>query len=67
MPTVHRYGHTRKVHQLVQRRGKWGSRLTDENALYDMVMRYSARRSLYRFTEAYPWQANAHYSMAANL
>ncbi|MDT8849371.1 replication protein P [Pantoea dispersa] len=41
--------------------------LPDENALYDMVMRYSARRGLYRSPEAYPWQANAHYWMVTNL
>ncbi|WP_410174112.1 replication protein P [Pantoea vagans] len=35
--------------------------LPEENTLYDMVMRYSARRGLYNSPEAYPWQANAHY------
>ncbi|MFC7777696.1 replication protein P [Pantoea sp. GCM10028869] len=41
--------------------------LPDEHALYDMVMRYSARRGLYDSPEAYPWQANAHYWMVTNL
>jgi len=33
--------------------------LPDKNMLYEMVMRYSARRGLYNSPEAYPWQANA--------
>ncbi|MDU6432249.1 MULTISPECIES: replication protein P [Pantoea] len=37
--------------------------LPDGNTLYDMVMRYSARRGLYHSPEAYPWQANADYWM----
>jgi hypothetical protein len=41
--------------------------LPDEDTLYDMVMRYSARRGLYNSPEAYPWQANAHYWMVTGL
>lgn len=41
--------------------------LPDENTLYDMVMRYSARRGLYNSPEAYPWQANAHYWLVTGL
>jgi hypothetical protein len=41
--------------------------LPDENALYDMVMRYSARRGLYNSPEAYPWQENTHYWMVTSL
>ncbi|SNY71001.1 replication protein P [Pantoea sp. GL120224-02] len=41
--------------------------LPDENALYDMVMRYSARRGLYSSPEAYPWQENTHYWMVTSL
>ena len=41
--------------------------LPDENALYDMVMRYSARRGLYSSPEAYPWQENTHYWMITSL
>jgi len=41
--------------------------LPDENALYDMVMRYSARRGLYNSPETYPWQENTHYWMVTSL
>lgn len=41
--------------------------LPDENALYDMVMRYSARRGLYSSPEAYPWQENTHYWLVTTL
>lgn len=41
--------------------------LLDENALYDMVMRYSARRGLYNSPEAYPWQENTHNWMVTSL
>ncbi|WP_205952219.1 replication protein P [Pantoea stewartii] len=41
--------------------------LPDENTLYEMVMRYSARRGLYNSPEAYPWQANAHYWLVTTL
>lgn len=41
--------------------------LSDENTLYDMVMRYCTLRGLYNSAEAYPWQANAHYWMVTSL
>ncbi|WP_312058499.1 replication protein P [Pantoea septica] len=41
--------------------------LPDKNTLYEIVMRYSARRGLYNSPEAYPWQANAHYWMVTGL
>jgi hypothetical protein len=41
--------------------------LPDEHALYDMVMRYSARRGLYNSPEAYPWKANSHYWLVTTL
>lgn len=41
--------------------------LPDEHALYDMVIRYSARRGLYNSPEAYPWQANTHYWLVTTL
>jgi hypothetical protein len=41
--------------------------LPDENDLYDMVMRYSARRGLYNSPEAYPWQESSHYWMVTSL
>lgn len=41
--------------------------LPDEDALYDMVIEYCARRGLYHSPEAYPWQDNTHYWMVTNL
>lgn len=41
--------------------------LPDEHALYDMVIRYSARRGLYNSPETYPWQANTHYWLVTTL
>lgn len=41
--------------------------LPGEKTLYDMAMRYCARRGLNNSAEAYPWQANAHYWMVTSL
>jgi len=41
--------------------------LPDEDALYDMVIEYCARRGLYHSPEAYPWQDNTHYWMVTSL
>ena len=41
--------------------------LPDEDGLYDMVMKYSARRGLIDSPEAYPWESNAAYWMVTGL
>ncbi len=41
--------------------------LPDEDALYDMVMKYSSRRGLIDSPEAYPWESNAAYWMVTGL
>ena len=41
--------------------------LPDEDELYDMVMKYCARRGLYETPEKYPWKTNAHYWMVTGL
>jgi len=41
--------------------------LPDEDELYDMVMKYCARRGLYKSPEAYPWKSNACFWMVTGL
>ncbi|OON35632.1 DNA replication protein [Izhakiella australiensis] len=41
--------------------------LPDEDALYAMVMTYSAKRGFYDNAEDYPWQSNAAYWMVTGL
>lgn len=41
--------------------------LPDEDGLYYMVMKYSARRGLIDSPEAYPWESNAAYWMVTGL
>lgn len=41
--------------------------LPDEEALYDMVMRYCRDRGLYASPEEYPWESNAVYWMVTGL
>ena len=41
--------------------------LPEEHALYDMSMRYSARRGLYNSPEAHPWRENSHYWMTTSI
>ena len=41
--------------------------LPDEDELYDMVMKYCARRGLYETPEKYPWKTNADYWMVTGL
>lgn len=41
--------------------------LPEEDELYDMVMKYCARRGLYETPEKYPWKTNADYWMVTGL
>ncbi len=41
--------------------------LPDADGLYDMIMKFSANRSMYRTAEDYPWQNNACYWMVTKL
>jgi len=50
------------------RKGEYSAAgLPDEDELYDMVMKYCARRGLYKSPEAYPWKSNACFWMVTGL
>lgn len=44
-----------------------GVGLPDADELYDMIMKFSANRGMYRTAEDYPWQNNACYWMVTKL
>ncbi|MGJ0194557.1 replication protein P [Pantoea sp. RRHST58] len=50
------------------RKGEYSTAgLPDEDELYDMVMKYRARRGLYKTPEAYPWKNSACFWMVTGL